>query len=89
MTSNVDQEGGGSYKQLIWDGKNPNWIIWETKMQARAVTKRWYDVMIGLPEDVPADLIVWDEDNVAHMQTTSRSVTQIVVDTAISYRLSI
>jgi hypothetical protein len=50
----------------MYDGKYPNWIVWETKMQARAVTKRWYDVMIGLPEDVPADSIVLDEDNVAH-----------------------
>jgi hypothetical protein len=66
MTSNVDQESGESYKQLIWNGKNPNWIVWETKMQVRAMTKRWYDVMIGLPEDIPADSIVLDEDNVAH-----------------------
>jgi hypothetical protein len=50
----------------MWDGKNPNWIVWETKVQARAVKKRWYDVMIGLPEVVPADSIVLDEDNVAH-----------------------
>jgi hypothetical protein len=62
MTSNVDQDGGGSYKQLIWDGKNPNWIVWETKMLARAVTKKWYDIMIGLPENVPADSMVLDED---------------------------
>ena len=66
MASNVDQENGGSYKQLVWDGKNPNWIVWETKMQARAVTKKWYEVMMGLPEDVPADSIVLDEDNVEH-----------------------
>jgi hypothetical protein len=66
MASNVDQDGGGSYKQLVWDGKNPNWIVWETKMQARAVTKKWYEVMMGLPEDVPADSIVLDENNVEH-----------------------
>jgi hypothetical protein len=72
MTSNVDQEGGGSYKQLIWDGKNPNWIVWETKMQARTVTKRWCNVMMGLPEDVPADLVVLDEDNTDHAADIQR-----------------
>jgi hypothetical protein len=66
MTSNVDHESGGSYKQLIWDGKNPSWIVWETKMLARAVTKKWYDVMVGLPEDVLADSMILDDDNDAH-----------------------
>jgi hypothetical protein len=33
-------------------------------MQARAVTKKSYEVMMGLPEDVPADSIFLDEDNV-------------------------
>jgi hypothetical protein len=31
-------------------------------MLARAVTRKWYDVMIGLPENVPADSMVLDED---------------------------
>jgi hypothetical protein len=35
-------------------------------MLARAVTKKWYDVMVGLPEDVPADSMVLDDDNDAH-----------------------
>jgi hypothetical protein len=66
MTSNVDHESGGSYKQLILDGKNPDWIGWETKMLVRVVTKKWYDVMVGLPEDVPADPMRLDDDNDAH-----------------------
>jgi hypothetical protein len=66
MSPNVDQESGGGYKQVVWDGNIRNWIVWETKMQARAVTKKWYEVMMGLPEDVPADSIVLDEDNVEH-----------------------
>jgi hypothetical protein len=35
-------------------------------MQARAVTKKWYEVMMGLPEDVPADSVVLDKDNTDH-----------------------
>jgi hypothetical protein len=35
-------------------------------MQARAVTKRWYKVMMGQPEGVPAGLVVLDEDNTDH-----------------------